>query len=158
MILNPTLPTTLCRDSIWTHASRVAPDWDLWRMLFRLSYSAAKSYLLLKLCFWDSKLLIFHLHSAKLWDVFLNRRNRKVPRDLNWGLPQPHSFALPLGLPPLPFLLSAQITGMFLSAEISKPSWSLLISICYLDWNLFYFYPVSHHHVSPIVCLNTYLC
>ena len=26
---------------IWTHVSRVAPDWDLWRMIYQLSYSQA---------------------------------------------------------------------------------------------------------------------
>ena len=37
------LPTTLCRGVIWTHFSRVAPDWNLWRALYSLSYSATAS-------------------------------------------------------------------------------------------------------------------
>ena len=34
------LPATLCRGMIRTH-SRIAADWDLWRMLYRLSFPAA---------------------------------------------------------------------------------------------------------------------
>ena len=30
-----------CRGVFWTHVSRVAPDWDLWRTPYRLSYRAA---------------------------------------------------------------------------------------------------------------------
>ena len=37
--------TTLCCDGIRTLVSRAAQDWDLSRTLFRLSYSAASSYL-----------------------------------------------------------------------------------------------------------------
>ena len=33
-------PTTFSRGVIWAHNSRVAPDWDLWRTHYRLSYSA----------------------------------------------------------------------------------------------------------------------
>ena len=35
------MTTTLYRTMIWTHVSRAAPDWDLWRTLFQLSYTAA---------------------------------------------------------------------------------------------------------------------
>ena len=35
------LPTTSCRSVIRTHVCRVAPDWDLWRTAYRLSYSSA---------------------------------------------------------------------------------------------------------------------
>ena len=34
------LPTTFCRGVIRTHVSRVAPDWDLLKTLYGLSYSA----------------------------------------------------------------------------------------------------------------------
>ena len=38
------LPTTFCSNVIWTHVSRVAPDWDLWRILYWLSYSTLASW------------------------------------------------------------------------------------------------------------------
>ena len=34
-------PQLLCRSVFWIHISRVAPNWDLWRTLYGLSYHAA---------------------------------------------------------------------------------------------------------------------
>ena len=58
------LPATLYRGGIWTHVRGVAPDWDLWRMLYRVSSSAAA---------WKSRfcsLILNHDFQASMFSSF----------------------------------------------------------------------------------------